>query len=114
MKYMIAIEPGDESHAFGVVFPDLPGCFSAGDTLEEALQNAKEAACRWLELTVDDGHDLPPPSTAEDLLKANPELADWMWSAVDIDAAALADKSRLKHHCAFAEKAACGSASQDQ
>lgn len=43
MLYPIAIEPGDETHAFGVIVPDIPGCFSAGDTLEEAYANAKEA-----------------------------------------------------------------------
>ena len=43
MRYPIAIETGDDSHAFGVVVPDLPGCFSAGDTLDEAIDNAKEA-----------------------------------------------------------------------
>jgi len=37
MNYPIAIEPGDKRHAFGVTVPDLPGCFSAGDTLDEAM-----------------------------------------------------------------------------
>ena len=41
MKYPIAIEPGDDKHAYGVVVPDLPGCFSAGDTLDEAMDNAR-------------------------------------------------------------------------
>jgi len=41
MYYPIAIEPGDDTHAFGVVVPDLPGCFSAGDTLDEAMENAR-------------------------------------------------------------------------
>ena len=40
MRYPIAIEPGDETSAFGVIIPDLPGCYSAGDTLEEARANA--------------------------------------------------------------------------
>ncbi|MDL3986047.1 type II toxin-antitoxin system HicB family antitoxin [Shewanella xiamenensis] len=34
MLYPIAIETGDSKHAYGVVFPDIPNCFSAGDTLE--------------------------------------------------------------------------------
>ena len=55
MKYPIAIEPGDKIHAFGVVVPDLPGCFSAGDTLDEAIDNAKEAIELWLEIVIDDG-----------------------------------------------------------
>ena len=49
MRYPIAIETGDSKHAFGVVVPDLPGCFSAGDTLDEALTNAREAILLHLE-----------------------------------------------------------------
>jgi len=37
VRYPIAIEVGDKKHAYGVVVPDLPGCISAGDTLEEAF-----------------------------------------------------------------------------
>jgi predicted RNase H-like HicB family nuclease len=44
MRYPVAIEPGDETTAYGVVVPDLPGCFSAGDTLDEALMAAGDAA----------------------------------------------------------------------
>jgi hypothetical protein len=40
MPYPIAIEPGNDTTAWGVVVPDLPGCFSAGDTLEEAMLEA--------------------------------------------------------------------------
>jgi predicted RNase H-like HicB family nuclease len=43
MRYPIAIEIGDKRHAYGVAVPDLAGCFSAGDTLEEALGNSQEA-----------------------------------------------------------------------
>lgn len=43
MKFIIAIEPGDADHSFGVVVPDLSGCFSAGDSLDEAMANAHEA-----------------------------------------------------------------------
>lgn len=38
MRYPIAIEPGDDTHAWGVVVPDLPGCFSAGTTLDGAIK----------------------------------------------------------------------------
>ena len=55
MKYPIAIEPGNDKHAFSVVVPDLPGCFSAGDTIDEAIVNAKEAIELWLETIIDDG-----------------------------------------------------------
>jgi predicted RNase H-like HicB family nuclease len=43
MKFSVAIHK-DKDSDYGVIFPDLPGCFSAGDTIEEALANAQEAA----------------------------------------------------------------------
>ena len=43
LTFPIAIEPGSADHAFGVIVPDIPGCYAAGDTLEEAYANAKEA-----------------------------------------------------------------------
>jgi hypothetical protein len=44
MRYPVVIESGDDATAFGVIVPDLPGCFSAGDTLDEAMAGAEEAA----------------------------------------------------------------------
>jgi hypothetical protein len=44
MRYPIAIETGDAKHTYGVVVPDLPGCFSAGDTLADSLQALPLAA----------------------------------------------------------------------
>ncbi|USX27953.1 type II toxin-antitoxin system HicB family antitoxin [Oxalobacteraceae bacterium OTU3CINTB1] len=82
MKYLIAIEPGDASHAFGVVVPDLPGCFSAGDTLEKAIDNAREAIELWLEATIEDGDDIPPPQAAAKHY-ANPDFAGWTWAVVE-------------------------------
>jgi predicted RNase H-like HicB family nuclease len=49
LRYPIAIEFGDKRHVYGVVVPDLPGCFSAGDTLEEAVGNSQEAILFHLE-----------------------------------------------------------------
>jgi predicted RNase H-like HicB family nuclease len=51
----------------GVVVPDLPGCFSAGDTLDEALTNAREAILLHLEGLLDDGQSFPKPSAIEQL-----------------------------------------------
>ncbi len=91
MKYPIAIEPGDADHAYGVAVPDLPGCFSAGDTLDEAIDNAKEAIELWLETVLDDGGAIPEPrSIAEH--QANPDYAGWVWAVVGIDLAELSDK----------------------
>lgn len=91
MHYPIAIEPGDEQHAFGVVVPDMPGCFSAGDTLDEAIANSEEAVVAWIEATLDAGGDIPPPSPV-DTLRIRPDLAGWIWALVHVDPAALDDK----------------------
>ena len=92
MKYPIAIEVGDETHAFGVVAPDLPDCFSAGDTLDEAIDNAKEAIELWLETVIDDNGAVPEPGTIRQH-QANAEFAGWVWAVVTIDLAALSDKA---------------------
>lgn len=92
MRYPIAIESGDETHAFGVVVPDLPGCFSAGDTLDEAIQMAKEAIELWLEVQIDESGDIPEPKAITEH-QANPEYAHWIWALVDVDPAVLSDKA---------------------
>jgi predicted RNase H-like HicB family nuclease len=55
MRYPVAIEPGTDTAAFGVVIPDLPGAFSAGDTSDEAMAGAEEAAAAWIEWVGDTG-----------------------------------------------------------
>ena len=62
MLYPIAIELGDETHAYGVTVPDIAGCFSAGDTMEEALKNVREAIELHLEGLVEDGLEIPLPT----------------------------------------------------
>lgn len=84
MFYPIAIEAGDHEHAYGVNVPDLPGCFSAGDTLDEAIKNAKEAITGHIELAVELGHDIPAVSTIE-ALATNPDYAGYTWALVEID-----------------------------
>lgn len=59
MRQAIAIEAGAEGTAFGVVVPDLPGCFSAGDTLDQAIVNAQEAIAAWVEAELDAGRSVP-------------------------------------------------------
>ena len=92
MLYPLVVEPGDETHAYGVVFPDCPGCTSAGDTLEEAFSNAKEALEGWLEIVIDDGEEIPKPSDMSEITKL-PEYKGWILGAVDVDVSKLSDAS---------------------
>ena len=90
MRYPVAIEPGDENTAFGVVVPDLPGCFSAGDTLDEAMAGAEEAIALWIDATIDSGDAIPTPSSL-DAVRLNPEFSGWVFAVVAIDPALLDD-----------------------
>jgi predicted RNase H-like HicB family nuclease len=53
--------------AIGVWFPDLPGGFSAGDSIEEAMLNAPEAVAAYAEALETDGRQLPPPGPLSEL-----------------------------------------------
>jgi len=73
--YVAIIEDAGPDHAVGVWFPDLPGCTSGGDDIDEALRNAPEALELYAERVVADGRPLPRPRTLTEL-KADPEFAD--------------------------------------
>ena len=90
MRYPVAIEAGSKKKAWGVVVPDLPGCFSAGDSLDEAIENAREAIELWVDTVLDDGGVIPNPGAIE-THRANPEYAGWIWAVVEIDPAKLDD-----------------------
>ncbi len=92
MRYPIAIETGDAKHAFGVVVPDLPGCFSAGDTMDDALTNAREAILLHLEGLLDEGKALPAPTLIGQLQKKR-GYRGWTWAVVEVDLSELGDKA---------------------
>lgn len=56
-------------------FPDLPGCISGRDDIDEALENAPEAISLFAQDLIDDGRQPPPPRALAEL-KADPEFAD--------------------------------------
>ena len=92
MKYPIAIEVGDSNTAWGVVVPDLPGCFSAADSgMDEAIENAKEAIELWIETALDQGTVIPKPSSIT-ALQNNPEFKGLVWAIAEIDPSLLSDE----------------------
>ena len=92
MKYPIAIEAGDKKTAWGVVVPDLPGCFSAADSgVDEVIENAKEAIELWIECALDAGQAIPNPSSITELQKKK-EFKGWIWAIAEIDPALLSDE----------------------
>ena len=63
MEFYTLIEVPKESDrkgiAFGVMVPCLPGCFSAGDTMEAAIENAQEAITMYIEDLLERGEPVP-------------------------------------------------------
>ncbi|MGL4766555.1 MAG: type II toxin-antitoxin system HicB family antitoxin [Formosimonas sp.] len=92
MKFPIAIEPATENTAYGVVIPDLAGCFSAGDTIEEAFNNAIEAIHAHCEFLAEDGQDIPTPAPLDQHFN-NPEYVGWTWGMVEVDTSRYEGKS---------------------
>jgi predicted RNase H-like HicB family nuclease len=90
MRYPITIEPRTEPSEYGVVIPDLPGAFSAGETLDEAIAGGEEAGLAWIDAALDAGEAIPEPSPLESI-RARPEFAGWILSLVTISPAALDD-----------------------
>ncbi|MBV9076374.1 MAG: type II toxin-antitoxin system HicB family antitoxin [Methylobacteriaceae bacterium] len=65
MRYYIGIVHKDPTSDFGVLFPDFPGCISAGDTLAEAAALAREALLAHIAGMIEDGEPIPEPMTLE-------------------------------------------------
>jgi len=84
MLYPIAVEKGSDTEAYGVIVPDIEGCFSAGDTFEEALENVKEAIASHLEILAEDGEEIPLPSEVDKYLNED-EYKGFIWAVVEVD-----------------------------
>jgi predicted RNase H-like HicB family nuclease len=76
MAGYIALVHKDAGTSYGVSFPDVPGCISAGDTFEEAVANAAEALAGHLALMRADGDAVPPPRSFEELKQDRTFLDD--------------------------------------
>jgi predicted RNase H-like HicB family nuclease len=61
----------------------LPGCFSAGDTLDEAIDNAREAIDLFCQITIEDGCDIPKAKPLAEH-QANPDFSGWIWAVVEV------------------------------
>jgi predicted RNase H-like HicB family nuclease len=89
MRYPVVVHK-DVDSAYGVTVPDLPGCFSAGETFDEALEMAKEAILCHVEGLLDDGIAVPAPR-AVDAHQRKRQYAGGVWAVVEVDPSALDD-----------------------
>ncbi|MFZ6050186.1 type II toxin-antitoxin system HicB family antitoxin [Pseudomonas sp. CR3202] len=83
MKFSVVLHK-DLGSDFGVTVPDVPGCFSSGVTVAEALDNVQEALALHFEGLVADDQPLPQAQDI-DVHYANPDFAGGVWAVVDFD-----------------------------
>jgi predicted RNase H-like HicB family nuclease len=61
-KYSISIYPEEEG-GYTAMIPDLPGCMTQGETLEEVVMNIEESRQLWIETVyLSNKKDIPRPS----------------------------------------------------
>lgn len=62
----ISLLSEEDGGGYFIEVPDLPGCMADGDTLDEAIQNAKQAIDSWIEAAKAEGKPIPEPSYYKD------------------------------------------------
>ncbi len=74
MRYIAFIHKDPDS-IYGVSFPDVPGCISAGDTIDDAVRNAVEALSGHIRMLEADGDPVPSPRDFDAIMN-DPDLAE--------------------------------------
>ena len=92
MRYPVIIHK-DRGSDYGVTVPDLPGCFSAGETLEEALGNAEEAVLTHVEGLLLDDDTVPSPTDVE-TLRRKLKQKSVVWGIVSVDLSKLSERAK--------------------
>ena len=85
MRFAIVVHK-DEGSSYGVTVPDLPGCFSGADSLDDAFMSVQEAVLLHLEGLLADGEPLPQATSILEHV-GNEDYAGGIWGFVDIDVA---------------------------
>ena len=91
MRFPIVVHK-DETSGYGVTVPDLPGCFSAGDSLDDAIESAHEAISCHLEGLLTDGERLPEQVPLE-THRANKAYKGGVWMVVAVDISKLSGET---------------------
>ena len=82
MKFFVVLHT-DDGVRYGATVPDLPGCFSGGETLEQALQNVEEAIDMHVETLIDDGQTIPLTQSLKQHQK-NKDFKNGVWAVVQV------------------------------
>lgn len=92
VRYPVVIHR-EKGSDYGVGVPDLPGCFSAGRTMQGALESAREAVATHIEGMLLDSERVPPP-TSIDAHQGNPDYAGGVWALVPVDLGKLSGRAK--------------------
>lgn len=65
LPYRIEIIPDVYEGGFVASFPDLPGCITSGESMEEVLANVDDAKREWLAASIESGVEIPEPDTMD-------------------------------------------------
>ena len=66
LPYRMEIIPDTEEGGYVVSFPELPGCLTCADTLEQAVINGEDAKREWITAAMEEGIDIPEPVSLDD------------------------------------------------
>lgn len=91
MRYPVVLHK-DPNSDYGVTVPDLPGCFSAGETIDEALTEVVEAIECHIEGLLIDGEPVPSPTSIE-THRDDPDYTDGVWALVTVDLSKLSGQT---------------------
>jgi len=84
MQFPVVLHTDDGIH-YGVIVPDLPGCYSGGNGIDDALAEAREAIDFHLEGLIEVGGRIPSAAGPIDQHRHNPDFAGGIWALVDVD-----------------------------
>jgi predicted RNase H-like HicB family nuclease len=71
-RYTVLVD--GKTGAYGVAFPDIPGCVAMGKTVDEALAHAADVLRDWFEISEEHGETVPAPRSLE-RLRRDPDVA---------------------------------------
>ncbi|MFZ6686623.1 type II toxin-antitoxin system HicB family antitoxin [Undibacterium sp. SXout11W] len=75
----------EDGSVYGVSVPDIPGCYSHGETIEEAINNTKEAIYGHVSILLELNEPVSITASKIENLIQDPEYANGIWAVVDID-----------------------------
>ncbi|MFQ5923540.1 MAG: type II toxin-antitoxin system HicB family antitoxin [Anaerolineales bacterium] len=66
LPYKVDIYPEEDGTGYTATIPDLPGCITSAETIDNLWESLAEAKMLWLELAIEDGDHIPEPAPVEE------------------------------------------------